>query len=227
MAAGPLVYYGSPQATFEEVAQDYLDDRLPTFTLKLEEVDEAGPLVMFRWSDDEHAAAGSIVIRSEGLLAGVVLATTDGIEVVSAEHTLDRIVAVITDNGDDLLAADVRTIEGDIVPTAPDLDGFNDGTDPIFASAAAECGSEPPISIDVGRWLGDLVDGPTALSGRASVVGQRVWHYPGDTESIEIRWPATPGNCEGSVATGRGPGTFAATPAATASCHRRLYRGRH
>jgi len=64
--------------------------------------------------------AGSVVVRPAGnYLPGVVLATTDGIEVVSAERTLDRVVAVATNIYDDLLVVDVATIRGEIVATAP------------------------------------------------------------------------------------------------------------
>ncbi|MGH1490331.1 MAG: hypothetical protein ACRBK7_13235 [Acidimicrobiales bacterium] len=57
---------------------------------------------------------------------------------------------------------------------------------------AEPCGSNPPVSIDVGRLLGALTEGPAPLSERDALVNQRVWHHPGEAAFIEIRWPADP-----------------------------------
>ncbi len=55
-----------------------------------------------------------------------------------------------------------------------------------------ECGSTPPLDIDVGTFLGELTPGPASNSPNQVLDGQRVWHHPGDIASIEIRWPADP-----------------------------------
>jgi hypothetical protein len=238
VTGGPMVYQGQFGTGAAQIAQGYLEDRMVGLTHELTEVETVGDNTLFRWeatNEDQLISSGSVVVRLGDDSRGVVLATTDGIEVPAAERSPDRVTAVVTDSTSDLLVADVTTLGGEIVPTAPDPDGFNDGGDPIFATAGstngdrleidvavepipvvvrvqniggtglsisefallptsfpAECGSEPPLSIDVGELLGDLQAGPAAQATAAPLENQLVWHHAGELASIEIRWPADP-----------------------------------
>ena len=221
-----------------QAATQYLSARLPLEpTVVL--VETVGTLTLARWSV-ETDAAGFVVVRNNGNWAQVVAVLADTLD-VEAERDPNTLRLIAGQATDDLLAVDVLTLTGDVVSTASDPDGFNDGDGLLFGTAGiaqtssaeidlplepvsvvvrvasvievanvgsrvqtfsefvldpvgftAVCGSEPPLTVDVGTLLDPLTDGPTPFNERPLLENQSAWHYPGDRASIEIRWPADP-----------------------------------
>lgn len=221
----------------EGQAASYLAKRLLDLPASVTQIDSDGTMTLFRWSVSEADIdeAGLVLVRGGGGDHAVVAATTDGIELVDAERSLDTIEVSITDRRGEDLVVDINTLYGRPIPGVANPDGIGPVDAPIFGTAGFTegdridvalstdsqtavvlaqniggtmltvlefpldsvgfvdiCGSEPPLTIDVGSLLGPLENGPAPQASTAPLANQQVWHYPGAETSIEIRWPADP-----------------------------------
>ena len=236
---GPLVYAGQAGSTADQITRDYLNDRMPFLQYALSESERAGPLVVYRWSnrlDGEKAGfTGSVIVRDDLFVPGVVAATTDQIDTRRVQRTIQSVSALVIDSDINLLVADVFNVRGEILPGSANPDGFNGGSQPIFGTAGHtetdllefematspipvvvriqhvggtmlsisefaleavgfvdECGNQPPIRINVGDLLSQQQAGTSPHATNTLLTNQSAWHYPGDSASIEILWPANP-----------------------------------
>lgn len=239
LANGPLVFAGRPGDDADAIAIAYLQDRLPDLPSDLAKAATDDVLTLYQWTiaadQGELFMTGALVVRIDEYEPGVVAATTNGVDLTGVERVADRIAGKIADSHDDLLVLDLFNIRGEILPSSPNPEGFNDGEDPIFGTAGAagsglldfdiaagpipvvvraqhvggtwlsiteftletlefetECGATPPVTVDVGEQLGNLQAGVAPQARAGQLVNQNVWHYPGETDAIEIRWPADP-----------------------------------
>lgn len=167
-------------------------------------------LTAFRWvvSEADGDTTGVVVVRADAELPGVVVAVTDGVEVVTAERDLEEVRVEIRDAGGDPLPVEMTTILGDPVPADGPVGPIPivirarpAGASPVSVTELAlnpigfpeVCGTEPPVSIEVGDLAGPLEPGPApGLAHQPALVNQQVWHHPGPFASLEIRWPADP-----------------------------------
>ena len=160
---GPLVFVGEVGQGPSRVAADYLSERMPDLSVDVVEVEtntadrllESGdPLVtltLVRWSypRPDGEAAGSVVVRADQQRIGVVAATTDGVQVEEIERLLDRLRVVVNESGDDLLVADVTTLDGEVVAGAPFPDGLEAAGQPAIGTAGTTETDRLEITMEV------------------------------------------------------------------------------
>ncbi len=149
--AGPLVFIGGFDDGPRQVALDYLSQRMPDLSPEVVELETTpadqllGPtnsdvlltLVRWRYQEPDGPISGSLVIRSGFPRPGVVAAIADAVDVVEVDRSLERIRVVVTNRANDLLLADVTTIDGAVVAGAPFPDGLDDGVEPAIGTAGS------------------------------------------------------------------------------------------
>ena len=143
---------------------------------------------------------------SSGLIAADVLdldrqvvASTPSPETYSDSR--GRVFGTAGSSTDGTLSVDVEIVSAPIIVRIQTLSeetdaGYEAGAVTEFVvrspGFAAACGAEAPLTIDVGAALGPLAPGPAPDSPNNALTGQQVWHYRGESASVEIRWPADP-----------------------------------
>ncbi len=166
--SGSAAYTDYRESTAEGQVASYLNQRLPDLPHSARQVDAVGPLTLFRWSVSQADIdqSGSVLVRRResrfDSSFSVVAATTDGIELVEAERSLDGMRVVLTDTRTEDLVVDVTTSQGVPIPSSPNPDGIGPADAPLLGTAG---------STDGDRFELELAAGPQLVVVRAQNVG--------------------------------------------------------
>ena len=196
------------------VATAYLSQTWGVESPTVHQVEGSADPLIVRWTTPD--SAGLVLLRSTHLAVEVVAVTTDGVAVTAVERSVDELSATVELSPSRTVDLEFTTRAGQPLGPTHVVDAANGsvtvsaGPDVVLTRLAAldppvmmafaiapvafatECGSEPPIAIDVGAMAGPLVTGPIIEGLNTPIGNQRVWHHPSDRADLEIRWPADP-----------------------------------
>lgn len=151
--ASPLLTLeGNP----EEVATQYLESRLSFIGAGVSGVEEQDGYTLVQWawgrllnpavSQSESGETGWLLLRPIPRGFDVVAATTDGVDLSDLTLSDGAVRGVVESDSDQFLGADVLSLDGTPVDSAPHPDGFFPDADFLWGTAGA---SNPPLTLDV------------------------------------------------------------------------------
>jgi hypothetical protein len=129
-AAPLLILEGNP----EEIATQYLEPRLPFIEAGVTRVEEQDGYTLVQWawgrllnpddSQSERGETGWLLLRPIPRGFEVVAATTDGVDLSNLTLSDGAVEGVVESNSDQFIGADVLSLDGSPVDSAPYPDGF-------------------------------------------------------------------------------------------------------
>ena len=151
-AAPLLTNEGNP----EEIATQYLESRLSFIDVGVSGVEEQGGYTLVHWawgrllnpndSQSERGERGWLLLRP--ILRGyeVVAATTDGVDLSDLTLSEGAVTGAVASDSGEFIGADVLSLGGSPVESAPHPDGFFPDADFLWGTAGA---SNPPLTLDI------------------------------------------------------------------------------
>jgi hypothetical protein len=151
-AAPLLTIEGNP----EDVATQYLEGRVPTIGAGVSRVEEQDGYTLVQWAwgrllnpDDpgrDGGEEGWLILRP--ILRGfeVVAATTDGVDLSDVTVSDGAVRGVVESSTDQFIGADVLSLDGSPVDSAPYPDGYFSDAMSLWGTAGA---SRPPLELEV------------------------------------------------------------------------------
>lgn len=145
------VYMG--EGTEEEVVADYVQTRNLVSETGIAEVEEQDGYTLARWawgqlldnSGEEQGESGWLLMRPTDTGFEILAATTDGVDLSNIAITDGNLRGVINSNTSELMGADVLSLDGTPVPSAPNPEGSPDA---LFVWGTATTGT-PPLALDL------------------------------------------------------------------------------
>lgn len=151
-AASLLTLEGNP----ETIAAEYLEIRIPTIGAGVTRVEEQDGYTLVQWawgrllnpddSQSERGETGWLLLRPTARGHEVIAATTDGVDLSDLTVSEGAVKGTVESDSGQFIGADVLSLEGWPVESAPYPDGVFPDADFLWGTAGA---SKPPLALDV------------------------------------------------------------------------------
>lgn len=191
------------EGTPEEIATEYLETRLPIVGAGVARVEEQDGFTLVQWAwgrlldpeyqdTEDDGYKGWLVLRPRLRGFEVVAATADGVDLSDLSLSDGAVEGVVDSDPVEIVGADVLTLDGVPVESAPHPDGFNPDAATLWGTAGA---SNPPLRLDVPVSEPVIIRvnqvGGTFLSISEVVLGSDI-AAPEDISSGAVQIPGRP-----------------------------------